>query len=75
VAYLLTAAFLYARLKSNDRHLLSEGEPILKRWLGFLEAAIVLGSVSLLFLIFVIIQFRYFFGGEVNIGIEGYTYS
>ena len=75
VAYLLIAAFLYAYLKSDDRQLLSKGEPILKRWLGFLEAAIVLGSVSLLFLIFVIIQFRYFFGGEVNIGVEGYTYS
>jgi hypothetical protein len=75
MAYLLTAAFLYAGLKSDDRQLLSEGEPIIKRWLGFIEAAIVLGSVSLLFLIFVIIQFRYFFGGEVNIGVEGYTYS
>ncbi|MFZ2095933.1 MAG: DUF4173 domain-containing protein [Anaerolineales bacterium] len=75
VAYLLTAAFLYAGLKSEDRQQLSDGEQIIKRRLGFIEAAIVLGSVSLLFMIFVIIQFRYFFGGEVNIGVEGYTYS
>jgi hypothetical protein len=75
VAYPLTAIFLYAGLKSEDKQLLSDGEPIIKHWLGFIEAAIVLGLVSLLFLIFVIIQFRYFFGGEVNIGVEGYTYS
>jgi hypothetical protein len=35
----------------------------------------VLGSVIALFLLFVIIQFQYFFGGEVNIGVEGFTYS
>ncbi len=75
IAYLLTAIFLYAGLKSEDRQLLREGEPLIKRWLGFIEAAIVLGLVSLMFLIFVIIQLRYFFGGEVNIGVEGYTYS
>jgi hypothetical protein len=74
-AYVLTGVFLHAALKSTDEKLVGEDKPIIKHFLGFTEAAIVLGSVSLLFLIFVIIQFRYFFGGEVNIGVEGFTYS
>jgi hypothetical protein len=36
---------------------------------------VVLGSVSILFLTFVIVQFQYFFGGETNIGVQGFTYS
>jgi hypothetical protein len=35
----------------------------------------VLGSVVALFTIFVVIQFQYFFGGQTNIHIDGYTYS
>ena len=75
VAYLLIGIFLHAAHKSMDTKLLAEGEPMVKRFLGFTEAAIVMGSVSLLFLLFVIVQFRYFFGGQVNIGVQGYTYS
>ena len=39
------------------------------------EAAIILGSVVALFAFFVLIQFQYFFGGQANITIEGYTYA
>jgi len=74
-AYVLMGVYLYAALKSTDEQLLGEDKPIISRFLGFTEAAIVLGSVSILFLLFVIIQFRYFFGGEVNIGVKGFTYS
>jgi hypothetical protein len=74
-AYVLMGVFLYAALKSTDENLLGEDKPIIHRFLGFTEAAIVLGSVSILFFLFVIVQFRYFFGGEVNIGVEGFTYS
>jgi hypothetical protein len=35
----------------------------------------VLGSVVALFIAFVVIQFQYFFGGQANINIEGYTFS
>jgi DNA mismatch endonuclease, patch repair protein len=74
-SYVLLGIFLHAALKSQDEKLIGEDKPVIKPFLGFTEAAIVLGSVSLLFLVFVIIQFRYFFGGEVNIGVEGFTYS
>jgi len=74
-AYLLAGIFLHSASQSKDEELLGEDKPIIKSFLGFTEAAIVLGSVGLLFLLFVIVQFRYFFGGELNIGFEGYTYS
>ena len=35
----------------------------------------MLGSVAALFATFVFIQFQYFFGGQANIQIDGYTYS
>jgi hypothetical protein len=43
--------------------------------LGFTETAIILGSVNLLFAAFVGVQFRYFFGGQSNITVAGFTYS
>jgi hypothetical protein len=43
--------------------------------IGFTETAIILGGVNLLFAAFVAVQFRYFFGGENNINVAGYTYS
>lgn len=74
-AYLLAGAFLHAATQSQDEKLPGEEKPTLKPFLGFTEAAIVMGSVTVLFLMFVIIQFQYFFGGQTNIGVEGYTYS
>lgn len=66
---------LHGLLKSTDEHLVGEGGTWPPRFLGFKEAAIVLGSVNLLFFSFVTVQFRYFFGGEDNISIQGYTYA
>lgn len=45
------------------------------RFLGAIEAFIILGSVNLLFIFFVVIQFRYLFGGQNNITATGYTFS
>lgn len=74
-AYLLVGVFLHAARESKDEKLLSEQKPMLGQFLGFTESAIVLGSVAVLFALFVIIQFQYFFGGQANIHIDGYTYS
>lgn len=74
-AYLLAGIFLHAASKSKDEKLLGEDAPLINPILGFTETAIVLGSVTILFLLFVIVQFQYFFGGNANIGLEGYTYS
>jgi len=43
--------------------------------LNMIEASTVLGSVNALFVAFVLIQARYFFGGEANITAQGYTYA
>ncbi len=46
-----------------------------KRKFGLIEAGILLGTTSLLFLIFVIIQVRYLFAGHDAIASFGYTYA
>lgn len=74
-AYIVSGFLLHAASQSKDEKLIGEGNPFIKPFLGFTESAVVLGSVSLLFLVFVAIQFQYFFGGETNIGVTGYTYS
>ena len=74
-AYLLVGVFLHAARHSKDEDLVSEKKSVLGQFLGFTESAIVLGSVALLFAIFVVIQFQYFFGGQANIHIDGYTFS
>jgi hypothetical protein len=73
-AYLLAGVFLHAASQSRDEKLAGESQAF-EPFLGFTESAIVLGSVTILFAAFVIVQFRYFFGGHANINIEGFTYS
>jgi hypothetical protein len=74
-AYALAGVFLHAAKKSQDEKLVGIDKPLVAPFLGFTEAAVVLGAVVLLFLLFAIVQFRYFFGGQTNIGIQGYTYA
>ena len=71
-AYALAGTFLHAAEKSDEN---VETKTWISPFFGFTEATIVLGSVVVLFIIFVVIQFQYFFGGQANITIEGYTYS
>lgn len=74
-AYALVGVYLHASGYGRTR--LPGTEPALPslRFLGFVEAAILLSSVIILFSAFVVVQFRYFFGGQTNIGVEGFTYS
>ncbi len=74
-AWLLAAFFLYAATSSGDADLSNDDPATRRKFLGLTETAIVLGSVAVLFMLFVIIQFQYFFGGQTNISVEGYTYS
>jgi len=46
-----------------------------KGFLGPIETGVILGAVDLMFLLFVAVQFRYFFAGQANITASGYTYS
>jgi len=74
-AYALLGVFLHAATQSGDEHIQSEQHPKVPQLLGATEACIVLGSVTALFAAFVLVQFQYFFGGQANISIEGYTYA
>ena len=67
-AYALAGAFLHAAQKSSQG---VEEKSWVSPFLGFTESSIVLGSIVILFISFVIIQFQYFFGGKVNISITG----
>jgi hypothetical protein len=71
-AYALAGTFLHAAQKSNEPY---EGKQRFAPFLGFTESTIVLGGVTILFVAFVAVQFQYFFGGQANINVEGYTYS
>ncbi len=75
IAYVLAGVFLHAALHSKDEKLLGEEKPLISQFLGFTETAIVLGSVIILFIAFVIVQFKYFFGGQANLGVGGLTDS
>jgi hypothetical protein len=46
-----------------------------RAWFGQVEASILLGSVSALFLVFIILQITYLFGGQNNISAQGFTYA
>ena len=72
LAYALAGTYLHAAQKSDGQ---VEEKKLISPFLGFTESTIVLGSVAVLFAAFVVIQFQYFFGGQANIHIEGYTYS
>ncbi len=75
VSYILLGVYVFALKNSQDEKLLGDGKSLLPPFLGFQEAVIVLGSVIGLFAIFVGIQLRYFFGGTVNINLDGFTYA
>jgi len=74
-AYVIAGVILHCARYSKNEKLLGDDEAVLIPFLGFTETVIVLTSVAILFLLFAVVQFQYFFGGESNIGIEGYTYS
>lgn len=42
---------------------------------GRIESSILLGSVNVLFFIFILVQLTYLFGGESNISAQGFTYA
>lgn len=75
IAYVLSGIYLHAFERSAEEPLLGREKPLIPPFLGFTEAAIVLGSIGLLFATFVMVQFQYFFGGERNIHLDGYTYA
>ncbi|MBN1537458.1 MAG: DUF4173 domain-containing protein [Anaerolineales bacterium] len=75
IAYALVGVYYHSLEKSILKVVQTNNGSGIIPFLGFTEAVIVLGGISILFTSFVIIQFQYFFGGQTNIHIDGYTYS
>jgi hypothetical protein len=75
LGYALAGTFLHAGSRSRDEKLLGEDKPLVPQFLGLTESAIILGSVTILFAAFVVVQFQYFFGGQANLGLGGLTDS
>lgn len=75
-AYLLSGVFLYALASSREENVTGpEGSPLFSPFLGWIPAVTILVCVDLLFAFFVAVQFRYFFGGDANISLAGFTYA
>lgn len=75
IAYMFAGLISYAAFRSKQEKVCGNENPSRKTFLGFTESTIILGSVLLLFGIFIVIQFRYLFFGESNITFAGFTYS
>ncbi len=75
IAYLFAGLIKHAAFRSKQEKVYGNEKPQRKSILGFTESTIILGSVLLLFGIFIAIQFRYLFFGESNITFTGFTYS
>lgn len=75
IGYLLSGIYSYAISKSKRTDLIGLEKPWFSAFLGFTESSIVLVGVNLLFAFFVTVQFKYFFGGQENIMVDGYTYA
>ena len=73
--FVAAGGLLYALLKSREEKLVGVDQPWPPRFLGSTETTIIMGAINLLYFSFVTIQIRYFFGGEKNISLDGYTYS
>lgn len=73
VASLFLGAYVLLFKRATPDHVAESGQRKIN--LGTIESSIVLGSVCLLFLLFVLIQLTYLFGGQSLIESTGYTYA
>lgn len=75
IAYVIGGVYIHALTESQEEKLIGLEKPWLPPFLGIVEAGVILGAVDLLFAAFVGVQFRYFFGGQANITLDGFTYA
>ena len=75
VGFFFADGVLFAARRSAQTKLIGVDKPLLPPFLGMTETGIVMGGVILLFGVFVLLQFRYFFSGQANITLDGFTYA
>jgi hypothetical protein len=75
LAYIFSGVYLHALRPAKIEARPGANQTLLKPFLGWIEAGIVLTLIDLMFALFVAIQFWYFFGGQANITSSGFTYA
>ena len=75
LTWLGAAALWHAMTKSEKPLVIQPDKPLFKPFLGMTETSIALISLNVLFALFLVVQFRYFFAGSVNVSIDGFTYA
>jgi hypothetical protein len=75
LAYFFSGVFIHAIYPNHKIEKPDPLKPWMKPFLGSVETTVVLSSINILFILFLMIQFRYFFGGQSNISAAGFTYS
>lgn len=75
LAAFVAIGLLVQALRPKPYSLVGEDGNLFPRVIGRVESSVVLGSLNLLFAAFVVVQFRYLFGGAQNIAEAGYSYS
>lgn len=73
ITILFVGVFRYIFQKGAKRE--SKSIALIERTIGSVETAVFLSLINALFLIFIIIQITYLFGGSQNITLEGFTYA
>jgi hypothetical protein len=74
ITLVFIGAYYYIFKRSNS---IFKIKKIIKKTFSFgiIEVSVVLGLINLLFLIFILVQMTYLFGGEKNIIVHGFTYA
>ena len=75
LGFLFSGALLHAFSGKRYHTPNQSDKPLIKPFLGKIEAFTILGLLELLFAVFLFIQFRYLFGGQTNINFTGSTYA
>lgn len=73
VTLVYIGAFTYAFQEKENKSTVRQDNK--NHRVGHIESSILLGSVNLLFFIFILIQLTYLFGGESTISTQGFTYA
>ncbi len=73
--YLLTGILLHAGFPKKPEIIPDAANDNVKPFLGWIESTIILGSIEVLFALFIVIQIRYLFGAQANISTVGFTYA
>ena len=73
VTFIFIGAYAYIFQESKKQKDIKQEDK--KYIIGNIESSVVLGSINILFLLFILVQLTYLFGGESNISSQGFTYA